>query len=277
MQARSARHQQLVTALRYALELDQLEVYYQPQASVQNGQILGAEALLRWKHDELGVISPQEFIPVAEYSGLIMPIGEWVLRQAVRQTRAWMDEGLQPLVVAVNLSGHAIPACRPAATGGTHLDEEGLPPEYLELELTEGVAMSDPQTAIAMMDQLHERGVRMALDDFGTGYSSLSQLKKFKVYMLKIDQSFVRDISTDPEDKAIVGAVIQMAASLGLQTIAEGVETDHQLEFLREQGCNQVQGYHCSRPLTAEKFAIFVRERASQLAQYRGGYRRFDF
>lgn len=266
MQARSARHQQLVTALRYALEREQLEVYYQPQASLLDGRIIGAEALLRWKHDELGVVSPQEFIPVAEYSGLIMPIGEWVLRQAVRQTRAWIDEGLEPLIIAVNLSATQFRHADLPQLVTRILQEEGLPPEYLELELTEGVAMSDPQAAIAIMDQLHERGIRMALDDFGTGYSSLSQLKKFKVYMLKIDQSFVRDISTDPGDKAIVSAVIRMAASLGLQTIAEGVETAKQMDFLREQGCDQVQGYHCSRPLTAAHFAAFVRERAEASA-----------
>jgi diguanylate cyclase (GGDEF)-like protein/PAS domain S-box-containing protein len=261
MQARSARHQQLVTALRSALERKQLEVYYQPQASLRDGRIIGAEALLRWQHDELGAVSPQEFIPVAEYSGLIMPIGEWVLRQAVRQTRAWIDQGLQPLIIAVNLSATQFRHADLPQLVTRILQEEGLAPEYLELELTEGVAMSDPQAAIAIMDQLHARGIRMALDDFGTGYSSLSQLKKFKVYMLKIDQSFVRDISTDPGDKAIVSAVIRMAASLGLQTIAEGVETARQMDFLREQGCDQVQGYHCSRPLTAEHFAAFLKER----------------
>ncbi|MBZ0093460.1 MAG: EAL domain-containing protein, partial [Sulfuricellaceae bacterium] len=259
MQARSARTLQLGNALRHALERGELQVHYQPQLSMKDGRIVGAEALLRWRHPELGAVSPMEFIPVAEDSGLILPIGEWVLKQAVQQAKSWRDGGLAALVMAVNLSAvqfrhHDLPDLIARI-----LDEAGLPPEYLELELTEGVAMHDPQTAIAVMDKLHERGIRMSIDDFGTGYSSLSYLKKFKVYKLKIDQSFVRDIGTDPEDKAIVSAIIHMATSLGLKTIAEGVETEGQLAFLREQGCDEVQGYYFSKPLPADLFAEFVR------------------
>ncbi|SFM04966.1 putative bifunctional diguanylate cyclase/phosphodiesterase [Rugamonas rubra] len=261
MQQRSARNLQLVSALRHALEREQLQVHYQPQFSQQDGRIVGAEALLRWHSPELGQVSPAEFIPAAEDSGLILPIGAWVLRQAARQARRWMDAGLAPLVMAVNLSAVQFRQADLPRLVTQILDEEGLPAEYLELELTEGVAMHDPQGAIAIMNSLHERGVRMSIDDFGTGYSSLSHLKKFKIYKLKIDQSFVRDICTDPEDKAIVGAIIQMARSLGLQTIAEGVETAGQLEFLREQGCDEMQGYYFSKPLPAEQFEQFARAR----------------
>jgi diguanylate cyclase (GGDEF)-like protein len=259
MQVCSTRHLTLVNALRQALECDQLQVHYQPQVSMQDGRIVGAEALLRWTHPELGSISPAEFIPAAEDSGLILPIGEWVLRHAARQAKTWMQDGLAPLVMAVNLSAAQFRHPNLPNLVTRILDEEGLPPEYLELELTEGVAMHDPQGAIAVMNNLHERGVRMSIDDFGTGYSSLGHLKKFKVYKLKIDQSFVRDISTDPEDKAIVGAIINMAKSLGLQTIAEGVETAGQLAYLREQGCDEMQGYYYSKPLSADQFEVFAR------------------
>jgi diguanylate cyclase (GGDEF)-like protein len=255
MQHRAARHLQMVNALRYALERQQLHVVYQPQLSLATGRIVGAEALLRWNTPELGgAVSPAEFIPAAEESGLILPIGAWVLREAVRQARAWLDAGLPPVVMAVNLSAMQFRNTELPELTTQILEEEGLPPEYLELELTEGVAAHDPQGAIAIMNQLHERGVRMSIDDFGTGFSSLSHLKKFKVYKLKIDQSFVRDISTDAEDKAIVSAIINMARSLGLKTIAEGVETAEQLAFLREQHCDEMQGYHFSKPVPDAEF-----------------------
>ncbi|HEX5622918.1 MAG TPA: EAL domain-containing protein, partial [Sulfuricurvum sp.] len=199
MQIRSQRHLLLNNALHHALERNELHVLYQPQVSMQEGHIIGVEALLRWNHPELGSISPAEFIPVAENSGLILPIGEMVLRTAVRQAKAWMNSGHPPIVMAVNLSAVQFRHPRLPDLVSDILNEEGLPPEYLELELTEGVAMHDPHMVITVMNNLHERGVRMSIDDFGTGYSSLSYLKKFKVYKLKIDQSFVRDISTDPE------------------------------------------------------------------------------
>lgn len=254
MQARATRNLQLVNALRHALEREQFQVHYQPQVSIKDGGIIGAEALLRWQHPELGMVSPAEFIPVAEDSGLILTIGEWVLRTAVQQLKRWMDSGHPPMVIAVNLS--AVQFRHPSLPDLVTriLNAEKLSPQYLELELTEGVAMHDPQGAIEVMNKLHERGIRMSIDDFGTGYSSLNYLKKFKVYKLKIDQSFVRDIGTDLEDKAIVAAIISMAKSLGLKTIAEGVETEEQLVFLREQGCDEVQGYYYSRPLAADQF-----------------------
>jgi diguanylate cyclase (GGDEF)-like protein/PAS domain S-box-containing protein len=257
MQARATRSMQLVNALRHALERDQFHVHYQSQVSIGDGRIIGAEALLRWQHPMLGNVSPAEFIPVAEDCGLILPIGEWVLRTAVKQLKRWMDGGHPPMLIAVNLS--AVQFRHPSLLDMVTriLNEEQLPPEYLELELTERVAMHDPQGAITVMNKLHDRGIRMSIDDFGTGYSSLNYLKKFKVYKLKIDQSFVRDICTDLEDRAIVAAIISMSKNLGLQTIAEGVETAEQLAFLREQGCDEAQGYYCSKPLPAAQFELF--------------------
>ncbi len=259
MQARSARNLRLENALRRALERGQLQLHYQPQMSLQNGRIIGAEALLRWQHPDLGMVSPAEFIPVAEDSGLILTIGEWVLRTAIRQLKTWMDSGIAPMIISVNLSAVQFREPRLLKLVTQMLKEEGLPPQYLELELTEGVTMNDPVTAVRVMDRLHERGIRMSIDDFGTGYSSLSQLKRFQVYKLKIDQSFVRDVVDDPDDKAIVKAIINVAKGLGLRTIAEGVETQEQLEFLQENGCDEIQGFHYSRPITADQFETFVR------------------
>lgn len=258
MQAHSDRIMLLNNALRNALERNELLLHYQPQLSIKDGRILGMEVLLRWVHPELGSISPAEFIPIAEEGGQIIRIGEWVLRTAVRQLKDWLDNGLPPMVMAVNLSAVQFRQPFLQELVARILDEEKVPHEYLELELTEAVAMDDPQAATAVMDKLYELGIRMSIDDFGTGYSSLGYLKRFKVYKLKIDQSFVRDISIDPDDKAIVSAIINMASSLGIYTIAEGVETAAQLAFLRLQGCDEVQGYYFSRPLPAEQFRAYV-------------------
>ena len=258
MQARSAHNLQMENALRRAVERKQLRLHYQPQVSLQDGRLIGIEALLRWQHPDFGMIAPAEFIPIAEESGQILPIGEWALRSAVRQMKAWIDAGLAPMTMAVNLSAIQFRHPHLPELVTQILDEVNLPPQFLELELTESVAMDDAPAAIAVMDRLSARGVRMSIDDFGTGYSSLSYLKRFKVHRLKIDQSFVRDIGEDPEDRAIVSAIIGLAGSLGLLTIAEGVETEGQLAFLREQGCNEVQGYYFSKPLPAEQFTSFV-------------------
>lgn len=259
MQAHAARNLLLTNALRLALKKNQLEVVYQPQISLSNNIVLGAEALLRWKHPELGQISPVEFISLAEESGLILPIGEWVLRTAIKEAKHWIESGLPPMVVAVNIS--AVQFHHPDLPNlvTSILREVGLKEDYLELELTESVAMKNPESAYAIMDNLHGRGVRMSIDDFGTGYSSLSYLKKFKVYKLKIDKSFVDDLHTNPEDQAIASAIISMAHSLGLKTIAEGVETIEQLDYLRGQGCDEIQGYYYSKPLSTEAFEMFVK------------------
>ncbi|MHB8948749.1 MAG: sensor domain-containing protein [Rhodoferax sp.] len=260
IQADSDRILLLDNALRRALERGQLALHYQPQISLISGQIVGAEALLRWTHPELGAISPCEFIPIAEANGLILQIGEWVMRTATRQLASWMARGMMPITMAVNLSALQFRLPNLPQLVSHILLDAALPPELLEIELTEGVAMTHPLEAVAVMNDLHQRGVRMAIDDFGTGYSSLSYLKKFQVYKLKIDQSFVRDITEDTDDKAIVAAVISMASSLGLQTIAEGVETQGQLDYLRAQGCHEAQGYYFSRPLPAQAFEDYMRQ-----------------
>ncbi|MBR7777964.1 EAL domain-containing protein [Undibacterium rugosum] len=260
MQERSLRHLELVNALRHALNLNQFELHYQPQISLLDDRVIGAEALLRWRHPVLGMVSPAEFIPVAEESGMILEIGEWVMHTAVNQLRDWRAAGMPELLMAVNLSAVQFRHKDLPEMVARILREAAVPPSCLELELTESVAMHEPLTAITIMNQLHEQGVRMSIDDFGTGYSSLSYLKQFKVYKLKIDQSFVRDITSDPEDKAIVSAVISMARNLGLMTIAEGVETPEQLAFLRQHACDEVQGYLFSRPLPASQFAEFLQQ-----------------
>ncbi|MFH2133803.1 MAG: EAL domain-containing protein [Pseudomonadota bacterium] len=263
MQAHSVRNAQLVSALRQALVRNELQLHYQPQVSLRDGSVVGAEALLRWRHPELGVISPAEFIPLAEESGLIIPIGEWVLRTAAQQMKEWLAAGLSDMVVAVNISAIQFRQPMLPELVTRILDETGLSSNHLELELTEAVAMDDPQGAVQMMDKLHERGIRLSIDDFGTGYSSLSYLKRFKVYKLKIDQSFVRDLTEDPEDKAIVTAIINLASSLGMQTIAEGVETAGQLAYLRLQGCDEVQGYYFSKPLPASEFETYLHQHSA--------------
>jgi diguanylate cyclase (GGDEF)-like protein/PAS domain S-box-containing protein len=260
MQAHSARTLLLSNALRHALTRKELFLQYQPQVSIRDGHVVGAEALLRWQHPKLGLISPVEFIPIAEDTGLIIAIGAWVLRTATRQLKDWLDAGMPSMVMAVNLSAAQFRHAGLTEMVTAVLDEVGLPHEYLELELTEAVAMDDPQAAVAVMDKLDECGIRMSIDDFGTGYSSLSYLKRFKVYKLKIDQSFVRDITQDADDKAIVTAIINLANSLGMQTIAEGVETAGQLAYLRSQGCDEVQGYYFSKPLLAEQFVVYVKK-----------------
>jgi diguanylate cyclase (GGDEF)-like protein/PAS domain S-box-containing protein len=263
MQANSARVLLLQNALHRALELEQLHIQYQPQFSLQSGEIIGIEALVRWQHPELGLVSPAEFIPIAENCGQIMAIGEWVLRTALGQLKCWLDSGMTDMPIAVNLSAVQFNHARLPELIVQILEEVQLPPHALVLELTESVSMDNPLAAIAIMDKLHDRGVRMSIDDFGTGYSSLSYLKRFQVYKLKIDQSFVRNITDDSQDRAIVTAIINLSRSFGLQTIAEGVETEGQLAFLREQGCDEAQGYFFTEPLSAEQLLVFVRNHIS--------------
>jgi EAL domain-containing protein (putative c-di-GMP-specific phosphodiesterase class I) len=223
------------------------------------GRITGAEALLRWTNPDLGAVSPAEFIPITEDSGQILQIGTWVLRSAATQLRDWLAAGLDPFTLAINLS--SVQFRHPNLPGLIRkiLFETNLKPSYLELELTERVAMDDPAGAITIMNELHELGVRISIDDFGTGYSSLNYLKRFRAYKLKIDQSFVRGLDSDPEDQAIVKAIINLAGSLGMETIAEGVETAAQAAFLQSHGCHKAQGFHFSHPLPADEFAALAR------------------
>ena len=263
MQAQSLRALLLENALRRALERGQFSLVYQPQFSMASGEIRSVEALLRWTHPELGNISPAEFIPIAEDCGQILPIGEWVLRTALAQLKSWRTQGLVLETMAVNLSAVQFRQPELPELITQILNDIGLPPDSLELELTEGVAVNDPRAAIATMDQLHACGVRLAMDDFGTGYSSLSQLKRFPIYKLKIDQSFVRDLGKDANDRAIVSAIVRMAQALGLHTTAEGVETQEQMDFLHEQGCSDVQGYLCGRPMPAEQMQALLERQGS--------------
>lgn len=264
MQEHLSRSLLIGNALRYAMERNQLQLHYQPQISLSSGQVIGAEALLRWQHPELGPISPAEFIPIAENNGQIISIGEWVLRTAVRQLKQWLDDGHSPMLIAVNLSAVQFKHFNLTRMVSSILEEEQLPARYLELELTESVTMSNPQSAIEIMNQLYEQGIRMSIDDFGTGYSSLSYLKQFKIYKLKIDQSFIRNINSDAHDKSIVNTIINMANNLGYTTIAEGVETEQQLDILRQLDCDEVQGYFYSKPLPADEFETFTRQQNSE-------------
>ncbi len=259
MQVHSARNLRLSNDLRQALARRQLAVHYQPQISLEDGRVVGVEALLRWNHPELGPVPPAEFVPIAEDIGLIVPIGEWVLRTAAAQMKDWLERGFPAMTVAVNLSAVQFRHARLLESVSDILAAVKLPPDLLELELTEAVAMGDPAAAVAVMKGLHERGVRLSIDDFGTGYSSLSYLKRFRISRLKIDQSFVRDVPDDPEDNAIVTTVISLARSLGLRTVAEGVETERQVAFLKEQGCDEVQGYYYSKPLPVAELEAFLR------------------
>ena len=248
----------LETSLRHALEREEFVLYYQPQIGLGDNRIVGMEALLRWQHPERGLVSPMEFIPLLEETGLIVPVGEWVLRTACAQNRAWQDAGLPPMRVAVNLSAHQFRQSNLTDVVCQTLLDTGLAPEHLELEVTESVMIQDLQTTITTLHQLHVIGIQISIDDFGTGYSSLGYLKRLPISKIKIDQSFVRDICADPDDAAIADAVISLGHSLKLQVIAEGVETVEQLDYLRAHGCDEVQGYYFSRPLPVEAFAALV-------------------
>jgi len=250
------------SALRRALERDELIVYYQPQVSLSTGAIIGFEALLRWQHPELGLIAPGRFIALAEETGLILPIGERVLRLACQQSCAWQREGLRAVPVSVNLSARQFSE-RIADTVARILEDTGLEPGLLELELTESASMDDPQKTYEILCKLKDTGVLLAIDDFGTGYSNLNYLKRFPVDRLKLDQSFVRDLISDPDDLSISRAVIALAHGLRLEVIAEGVETEGQLALLAQNGCDAIQGYLFGRPAPAADCARMLREEKS--------------
>ncbi len=248
----------LESDLRRALERKELRIVYQPQFDCRTGELVGAEALLRWRHPERGEISPAEFIPVAESTRLIIPISEWVLASVCKQNRVWRQSGAAQICISVNISPLHFKQNNLAERIQAALTQADLEPRWLELEITEGVAMSEGSEAKRTLNELKALGIKLAIDDFGTGYSSLNRLKQFPVDRLKIDQSFVRDITTDWDDAAINSAVIQIGHSLNIKVIAEGVETREQFEFLVEQGCNEAQGYLFSPPLDPEDFAAFV-------------------
>jgi len=241
--------------LHYALKRQELALHYQPQVDLNSGQVIGVEALLRWQRPGLGMVSPAEFIPLAEKTGLIFPLGEWVLRTACAQAKSWQDQGLPPLRVAVNLSPRQFMQVDLAEQVARILQESGLAASCLELEITESLLMQDVERGIATLHALKAMGIQLAIDDFGTGYSSLAYLKRFPLDRLKIDRSFVHDLTTDPDNAAITEAVIALGHSMRLQVIAEGVETEAQLAFLRSRRCDEIQGYYFSPPRPAEEIA----------------------
>ncbi len=250
--------------LKLAVARQELVLHYQPQIELATGKVVGVEALLRWLHPRFGMIPPARFIPVAEESGLIVPIGAWVLRAACQQAMAWQRAGLPPLLMAVNLSAVQFKRGDLQQTVFEALQESGLSPQLLELELTESILIQDTEGVLATVQALKRLGVKLSIDDFGTGYSSLSYLKRLAVDKLKIDQSFIRDLATDPDDAAIVRAIIQMARGLKLSTLAEGVEDAGTLESLRSFQCDEVQGYHFARPMPAEEFERYLRTQPGQ-------------
>jgi diguanylate cyclase (GGDEF)-like protein/PAS domain S-box-containing protein len=246
--------------LRHALDQDEFRVFYQPKIDLDSGRVTGMEALLRWFHPAMGMISPVKFIPLAEETGLIVPIGAWVLKAACQQNKIWADQGLPPLRVAVNLSARQFAQDDLHATIIKVLEETGLPPELLELEITESVTMDNPEHAAALLRKLKALGIKLAIDDFGTGYSSLSYLKRFPIDNVKIDRSFIKDIPHDEDDVVITQAVIAMAHSLGLKCIAEGVESEEHVTFLRDHGCEEAQGYLFGAPMSAEDFTKLIKK-----------------
>jgi predicted signal transduction protein with EAL and GGDEF domain len=262
MNRRTLERISLRTKLSHALERQELSLHYQPQVDLQSGRIIGAEALLRWNQPVLGMVPPAQFIPIAEENGLIATIGEWVLREACRQNQEWRKRGLPEITVAANLSAVQFRQKNFGEMVMVIVNESGLAPSAFELEITESVVMHDTGAAIALLQQLKSFGLKLSMDDFGTGYSSLSHLKKFPINKLKIDRSFVRNIMIDPDDAVIASTIISMGQNLRLTVIAEGVETLEQLDFLREQGCHEMQGYYFSKPLPAEKFACLLSESA---------------
>ncbi len=252
MNATAFERLMLETQLRKALEREEFMLYYQPQVNIQSGTIIGFEALIRWQNPELGMVAPSTFIPLAEETGLIIRIDDWVIATACKQLKMWEDAGLPPVRVAVNLSGQHFSQKNLPETIRKIIAETGINPQYLELEVTEGVLMRNAEETIATLNDLKEMGLSLSVDDFGTGYSSLSYLKRFSLDTLKIDQSFVSDVIDDADNAAIITAIIAMARSLKLKIIAEGVETLEQLDFLRAHGCYEMQGYLFSRPSPEE-------------------------
>ena len=266
MRMKSLHRIDLENEIRKALETDQFELHYQPKADAETWSLVGAEALLRWHHPERGNISPVEFIPIAEETGLIVPIGQWVLKQACKQAKTWTEFPFGDIAVSVNISSHQFQSDSLIDDVLGAALSAGIEPTLLELEITESVLLHDADNTLVALNTLKRAGIALSVDDFGTGYSSLSYLKRFPIDTLKIDRSFVKDLHTDPDDAAICAAILAMAQQLGLNVVAEGVETKEQLEFLRHHGCNQIQGFLCSKPLSANQFAILLREIARTAA-----------
>lgn len=260
MDADTKVQKQIETDLNKALENDELLLHYQPQFSADNYKLVGVEALIRWNHPEKGMIPPYQFIPVAELSGLMIPIGQWVLNTACKAAQEWHKAGLPKITLCVNISARQFHTDNFVDTIENALNISGLDPACLELEITEGMVIKNTDSVVTKLEALKELGIKLSIDDFGTGYSSLAYLKRFPVNKLKIDQSFVRDIHEDPDDAAITDAVIRLGHSLGLSVVAEGVETEEHVRILKEKGCDVFQGYHFCRPIGHDEFVKFIRE-----------------
>jgi EAL domain-containing protein (putative c-di-GMP-specific phosphodiesterase class I) len=264
MREQSMRTLKLDGDLRRALDRSEFRLHYQPIVSLQTGEITGCEALLRWMHPERGLVAPADFIPLAEETGLIVSIGEWVLRAACAELQTWDGLGLPPINLSVNLSARQLKQDALASVVSGVLESTGFDARRLKLELTESILMEYAERTIATLRDLRTLGVELSIDDFGTGYSSLAYLKRLPCTSLKIDRSFVRDVNSDPDDAAIASAIISMAHDLRLKVIAEGIETEDQRSFLKVRGCNEGQGYLFSRPIPPEEFVEFVRHHPPQ-------------
>ena len=277
MEAAVTRKMEIEADLRRSVSRDQIDVYYQPKADLKTNKIIGMEALVRWNHPHKGIICPQEFIPMAEETGIINVIGLWVMVGACLQVKEWIDQGYGPFSIAVNLSGVQLENSEIINQVKQVLEETKIDPSLLELEITESTIMQHPEIAIEVLHRLKDMGVKLAVDDFGTGYSSLSYLKRFPIDLLKIDKTFVQDVKNDADDRAIIQSIIALAKSLRLQVVAEGVETRQQQEFLRALDCDYIQGYYIGRPVCAEEFEQHVLKKTKQdssvvsdLSNYRG-------
>jgi EAL domain-containing protein (putative c-di-GMP-specific phosphodiesterase class I) len=260
MNERAVRRMELEASLRRALENEEFELYYQPKVNINDGRLCGAEALIRWRQPDGSLVSPAEFIPLAEETGLIVPIGYWVAEEACHQLQAWQDAGLALSRIAINISpfhfqDEELPVRLEAIIARTSLSGDSL-----EVEITETAVMGDPQKATNMLERIRALGIDVSVDDFGTGYSSLAYLKRFPINAIKIDRAFVAELGTNPEDAAIVKTIVALAKTLNLEVIAEGVETKEQWEFLAEAGCEIAQGFFFSRPLSAHNFLAWARE-----------------
>jgi diguanylate cyclase len=270
MSLRAVERQSLEGQLRYALERQELLLHYQPKVNLKTGAITGAEALIRWLHPERGLLLPGQFLTIAEDTGMIVAIGQWVLRETCRQTREWLDAGLPAVPVAVNISSQEFRGEEFLEGIQVALNNTCLDSRYIELELTETVLMRHAESTTYALGQLKAIGVRLAVDDFGTGYSSLSYLTRFPIDTLKLDQSFVHNIIASSNDAIVVRAVISMAKNLKVKVVAEGVETPEQLAFLQAHGCDEGQGYYFSRPVTAQQFAKLLEMPCQQLFENNG-------
>jgi len=259
IKSQSIEQYSLETHLRLALERNELSLNYQAKLDFKTGAITGVEALLGWHNPFLGDVTPTQFIPIAEETGLIIPIGQWVIRTACAQNVAWQQQGLPPMCMAVNLSLRQLLDENLIEDVKAALRDSGMAPHLLELEITESMVMHNPARMVAILTKIKNLGLRLAIDDFGTGYSSLAQIKHFPVDTLKVDRSFIRDIPDDTEDKAITEAIIAMGKTLSLKVVAEGVETQEQMDFLRQHSCDEIQGYYFSKPVTPERFADLLR------------------